>query len=257
MNNPHPSYAVTRCIPHSFLDATVESPPAVPIDIGLARKQHQAYVEALLSFGLTVIQLPADHSHPDCCFVEDCALCVEGVALIANLGAPARRGEELAVAEALRPFLRVERMGEPATLDGGDCLRVGKRIFVGRSKRTNEAGIARVKEVFGPLGYEIIPVPVPGFLHLKCCCSSLGDDAVLLARGTLPPETFGRLPVVLVPREEAYAANCVVVRNKALLPGGFLEAAHAIRAAGLDVIPLDTSEIRKADGSLTCLSILF
>ena len=252
-----PTYALTRGIPESFLAATVEAPPAVPIDLGLAKSQHRAYVEALSSLGLTVILLPPDHSHPDCCFVEDCVLYAGGVALVANAGAPSRRGEEKAVAAALRPYARLEPMHDPATLDGGDCLRIGERIFVGQSKRTNASGLERVREVFERAGYEVVPVPVVGSLHLKCVCSSLGEKAVLLADGTIPPDTFRGLKVVLVPQEEAYAANCLAVNDTALVARGHPETERAIRRAGLQVIALDNSEIRKADGSLTCSSVLF
>ena len=252
-----PAHALTRGIPDSFNAATVETTPEVPIDVELARRQHRAYVEALSSLGLTVILLPPDNSHPDCCFVEDCVLYAEGVALIANLGAPSRRGEQRAVAAALKPYARLETMGEAATLDGGDCLRVGRRIFVGQSKRTNAKGLERVREVFEPMGQEVVPVPVVGSLHLKCCCSKLREDAVLLADGTLPPETFRGLRVVTVPREEAYAANCLTVKGTALIARGYPETERAIRRAGMETIALDNSEIRKADGSLTCSSVLF
>ena len=252
-----PTRALTRGLPESFLAATVEAPPEVPIDLALARRQHRAYVEALSSLGLAVTLLPPDESHPDCCFVEDCVLWAEGVALVANLGAPSRRGEERAVAEALRPYARLEAMQAPATLDGGDCLRIGKRIFVGQSQRTNALGLERVREVFGPMGYEVVPVPVAGSLHLKCICSKLSEEAVLLAEGTMSPDVFRGLQVVLVPHREAYAANCVAVGGTALISRGFPETERAVRAAGLDTVALDNSEIRKADGSLTCSSVLF
>lgn len=252
-----PTHALTRLLPDSFPAATVEAPPLMPIDLARAKGQHRSYVEALSALGLTVILLPADESHPDCCFVEDCVLCADGVALVANLGAASRRGEERAVAEALRPYLRLEAMQAPATLDGGDCLRIGKRIFIGQSKRTNAQGLARVREVFGSLGFEVVSVPVAGSLHLKCFCSKVDEDTVLLADRTVSPEIFHGLRVVLVPHEEAYAANCVAVGGTALISQGFPETERALHAAGLRTVALDNSEIRKADGSLTCSSVLF
>ena len=118
--------AITRAIPDTFADAVVRAAPTEPIRIDLARRQHRAYVDALESLGVTVTVLPAEREFPDCCFVEDCAVYAEGLALITRPGAPSRRGEAESVAEALRPLARLEFMTGPGTLDGGDCLRIGK-----------------------------------------------------------------------------------------------------------------------------------
>src|SRR5687768_9164948 len=133
--------ALTRRIPATFAKALVAHAPGEPIDLDRARAQHDAYVAALRSLGVEVIDLPAIDDHPDCCFVEDCALVAGGVALVTNPGAPSRRGEVETIAEALRGMVtRVERTGGDATIDGGDCLRIGKQWFIGLSGRTNEAG---------------------------------------------------------------------------------------------------------------------
>lgn len=249
--------ALTRAVPETLAQALSQAPPDPPIEIARARAQHEAYVAALRSLGVEVQNLPPDPAHPDCCFVEDTVLVAEGVALVARLGAPSRRGEEAAVVEALRPHLRLERMRAPATLDGGDCLRVGKTIFVGQSGRTNAAGLEHVRGLFGALGCRVVAVAVPGVLHLKCVCSRLDEQTVLLAEGTVPRETFGSLRVVSAPAGEAYAANCVAVGRKVLVSAGHPGTERALRAAGFVTIPLDTGELRKADGALTCCSILF
>jgi len=250
------SHAITRSISDRFQEAVTLAPALEPINVSLARKQHSAYVAALRFLGLTVTELPPLAEHPDCCFVEDCAIYAEGVALITQLGAPSRQGEESTVADALAPFARIERMTAPATLDGGDCMRVGKRWYVGQSARTNAAGIAKVRAVFEPLGFEIDEVPLNNVLHLKCVCSPLGDNCILLAHGSLPRHTFRGVEVVEIPEDETYAANCVRVHDTVLVSRGFPNAATALKAAGFTVLPLEMSEIKKADGSLTCLSIL-
>jgi len=182
----------------------------------------------------------------------------DGLALITRPGAPSRRGEVAALAAALAGRVELAHMEAPATLDGGDCLRVGRRIFVGRSARTNDAGIARLAELFAPRGYRVVAVDLPaGVLHLKCVCSPLDDERVLVAEDMLPADTFADVALVTVPRAEAYAANCLALGGGALMSAGYPRARAAVEAAGLTVTALDSSEIRKADGALTCLSLLF
>lgn len=248
--------AFCREVPVTFDQAIVQSRSSVPIDVRLAQKQHQAYVQALESMGLQVQVLPADWHFPDCCFVEDCAVMAEGVALITRLGATSRRGEETAIAAALEPHVRIERMSEPATLDGGDCLRIGKRYYVGRSQRTNANGVDRLREVFAPLGFEVIEVPLHDILHLKCVCSRLDEETMLLAEGSIAPEVFRNVRIIRVPAAEAYAANCLGVNGMILMPAGFPVTRRAIEDVGFRVVELDQSEIRKADGAMTCMSIL-
>lgn len=249
-------WAITRAIPATFSDAISQQPRRDPIDVARAREQHRAYVSALRSFGVAVEELPPDDAYPDCCFVEDCAVVARGVALITNPGAPSRRGEPPAVRGALARRLRIETMAAPATLDGGDCLVAEDRILVGLSARTNAAGVARLREVFAPLGLRVVPVELGDVLHLKCVCSSLGGCRVLVAEGLLPDAPFEGLDVVSIPREEAYAANVVAVGKSVLAPAGFPATHERLRRAGYHVVPIDNSETRKADGSLTCLSII-
>ena len=253
--------ALTRGIPATFAQATTAVPADPPIDVARARTQHDAYRRALRAIGLEVVTLPADDRFPDGCFVEDCAVLAGGVALITRPGAPSRRGEVDAIEDALVRIVgdaAVHRMEAPATLDGGDCLRVGRTLFIGASARTNAEGIARATAVFAPHGIRVVAVPMPSrdVLHLKCVCSPLGDDRVLLAEGTLPASTFDGFGVVTIPASEAYAANCLAYDGPAIVAEGFPETLSILRGEGLRVTPLDTSEIHKADGALTCLSIL-
>lgn len=254
---PAPPVALVRGVPATFDRALAATPPDPPIDVTLARAQHAAYVDGLRWLGYDVVVLPTQDAHPDGCFVEDAAVVADGVALVARAGAPSRRGEAEAVAAALAARgAVVHRMEEPATLDGGDVLRLGRRLFVGRSPRTNDAGIARLVEVFAPRGLEVAPVPLPpGTLHLKCLCAPLGPDRVLLADGALSPDLFASAAVVRVPAAEAYAANALARRGRVLVAAGHPLTRRALEAAGLEVREIPTSEFRKADGALTCLSI--
>lgn len=249
--------SLTRAMADSFAAALAAVPPDPPIDVARARAQHAAYRAALAALGARVIVLDADEECPDCCFVEDTAVIAGGVALITRPGAPSRRGEVDAVARALAPLIEVATMTAPATLDGGDCLRLGRTLYVGRSARTNAAGVARAAEVFEARGLRVVPVTLPAdVLHLKCVCAPLGDDRVLLAEGTLSAEVFAGADVVWVPRAEAYAANAVAIDDGVIVADGFPRTRAALEAAGFTVHAVATTEVRKADGSLTCLSLL-
>jgi len=252
-----PIRAIVRGVSSSFDQALSADPPVPPIDVSLAKRQHAAYVEALRSTGLEVIPLLPDPQFPDGCFVEDCAVVASGVALVTRPGAESRRGEVDSVARALEPFVRKETMISPATLDGGDCLRSGDRIFVGESDRTNHAGITRLEEVFSPLGYEIVPVPLKGVLHLKCLASPLAGDSVLIAENAPFFDSFdGLVDLLPIPAEEFYAANCVTVGKTGVVAANHPATRRILESSGYTVIPVDLSEFRKADGSITCLSIL-
>ena len=250
--------ALMRGVPASFPDALASAAPASPIDVALARAQHAAYRAALEAAGATVTLLPADEACPDCCFVEDTAVVAGGAALVTRPGAASRRAEVAAVAAALAPVLELVRMTEPATLDGGDCMRLGSTIYVGRSARTNAAGIARLEAVFAPRGIAVVAVELPAsVLHLKCVCSPLGDDRLLLARDTLPASTFPRADILWVPATEAYAANAVAVGTHVIVAAEYPRTHDLLAAAGFAIHPVPTSEVRKADGSLTCQSIVY
>lgn len=249
--------ALCREVSASFDRALTMRPLEAPIDVARARAQHAAYVAALRQAGAEVIVLPAEDALPDACFVEDTAVVAGGLALVTRPGAPSRQAEPAAVAAALAAHLPIETMHAPATLDGGDCLRLGARLYVGRSARTNAEGLARARAVFARRGIAVVELPAPGALHLKSVCSPLGEDAVLVAEGALPAGVFGGARELVVPAEEAPAANVVTVGKAALVAAGFPRTAGLVAAAGCDVLLVDNSELRKADSALTCLSILF
>lgn len=249
--------ALTRGVATSFATALSAKPRASPIDVALARQQVAAYRAALEALGVAVTTLAADERYPDCVFVEDTAMVADDLALIARSGAPSRRGESEAVAAALAPHFELAYVTEPATLDGGDCMRLGSTIYVGRSARTNAAGIARLDEAFAPRGFRVVAVDLPpDVLHLKCVCSPLGDGRVLLARATLPGSTFDA-DIVWVAAEDGYAANAVAVGDRVIAAAEYPRCHDALAAAGFAIHPVPTSEVRKADGSLTCQSILY
>jgi len=245
--------ALVRAVPDSFGAALTMAAKPRPLDPERARAQHAAYVAALRGLGVAVRALPADEACPDCCFIEDTAVVAGDTALLTRPGAASRRGEGEAVAAALADTHRVVRMSGPATLDGGDVLRSGDTLWVGRSGRTDAGGHFAVSLAFP--GLRVVPVDVPGALHLQCVATALGPDAVLLAEGTVDPAVFAGREVVLIPQEEAYAANVVALGGAVLVAAGYPATARALAARGLAVVALDMSEFAAADGSLTCLSL--
>lgn len=255
MRTLDPTHALVRPPSAAIVRAIVRDAAAVPIDPDRVTRQHAGYVAALRAAGLVIVEIPVAPELPDACFVEDQAVVHRGVTVLCRTGAPSRRAEAPEVAAALDPGAYL--VEEPATIDGGDVLALGDRVLVGRSARTNEAGIAALRHAFAGAGIPVYPVDVPGHeLHLKCLCSPLADDLVLVAEGTVDPDAFG-CPVIEVPAEEAYAANAVAVGRTVLVAAGHPETARRVAAAGFEVVAVDTSEIRKADGALTCLSIRY
>jgi dimethylargininase len=228
-----------------------------PIDLRQAVAQHAAYANLLRSLELEVIELPADPALPDCCFVEDAAVVLDEAALLTMPGAASRRGELDAVGAALVPFRPVERTPLPATLEGGDVLRIGRRLFVGRSARTNEAGIARLAAFAEPLGYRVLPVTVTGCLHLKSAVTALDDERVLANPSWVEMSAFVGLAVLQVAPEEPDAANVLRVGGLVVAHPGFPRTLDKLSELGYAVRPLDVSEFLKAEAALTCKSLLF
>jgi dimethylargininase len=249
--------ALLRGIPDSFPRALAAVAPEHPVDVALARAQHRAYRAGLEALGLQVTVLPAREDLPDCCFIEDTAVVADGLAVITRPGAVSRRAEPEAVEVAL-DGVEVVRMTAPATLDGGDVMRVGKTFFVGRSARTNAEGMKQLQAAFAPRGFEVVAVELPaGVLHLKCHCSPLGDGRVLLAEGTIPAEALAGTRVLLVPYAEKDAANCVSIGAQAVVAAEFPRTLELLAKVGFKVHPVPTTEVRKADGALTCQSLIY
>jgi dimethylargininase len=228
-----------------------------PIDVGQAVAQHADYATLLGELGLEVVEIPADPDFPDCCFVEDIAVVLDGLAVLTRPGAASRRGEIPAVEEVLARFRPLARVEAPATLEGGDVLAVGRMLFVGSSPRSNAAGLERLRELAEPLGYRAIAVPVTGCLHLKSAVTALAHDRVLANPFWVDVSLFRELDVIEVPPEEPGAANVLRVRDTIVAHPGFPRTLDRVDALGYDVRPLDVSEFLKAEAALTCKSLLF
>lgn len=245
--------AVVRS-PGRSLSRGLTTQPLGPPDFGRALEQHAAYRDALHSCGLDVIVLDADEHHPDGCFVEDTAVVLDEVAILTRPGDPSRRGEVPAVAQVLGRHRPLARIRPPGRLDGGDVLRVGRHLYVGRSRRTNARGAWQLMDIVSDLGYTASEVPVRAGLHLKSAVTWLDGDTFMATGDVAPGDIPGRL--LRVDDAEAYSANCLRVNDRVLIPSGFPRTRDRVRRLGIPVVELPMSEFEKLDGGLTCLSLL-
>ena len=189
-------------------------------------------------------------------FVEDAAIALDELAIVASMGASSRRGESRSVAEALVKYRPVTRLDPPATLDGGDVMHGGRHVFVGRSRRTNAAAIEQLEEVLAAYEYDVIPVDVKGALHLKSACSIVGKRTILANTEWVDLSPFAGWNVLPVDPSEAWGASVLHADGHVIMPTGFPRTARMLGEYGLTVHEVDLSEIRKAEGGPTCLSIL-
>jgi dimethylargininase len=251
-----PRAAIVR--PPSDAFARAISSAGVAIDPVRARAQHAGYRAALADL-VELVELPADEELPDACFVDDCAVVLGGRALLTRPGAPSRAAEPERLAEALARLVdEVVPMAAPATLDGGDVLRLGRTLVVGRSGRTNQDGVRQLTRFAEAAGgrVEVAAVP-PGTLHLQSAVTALADDAVVGTAELLEQPALRGVPHrLVVAAEEVAAANLLAVGTTALLPAGCPDTAAAVRALGFEVREVDLGEFHKADGGATCLSLL-
>ena len=225
-----------------------------------AIEEHDDYIAALKQCGVEVTELPALEQYPDSCFVEDPAVITRCGAIITNPGAASRNGEKNEILPAIRKFYPEEKIhfitGE-GQLDGGDVMMVGDHFFVGRSARTNEEGIRQFIEILEGWGLSGSEVPLEEVLHLKTGVNYLEDGNMLVSGEFIDKPDFAEYNKVVVPEDEAYGANCIWVNGTVLVPAGYPAAKAAIEKAGYPVIEVDTSEFRKIDGGLSCLSLRF
>ncbi|MFH0760851.1 MAG: arginine deiminase family protein [Bacteroidota bacterium] len=250
-------FAIVRDVPNSFQKCVTTFHNKRKINVALAKQQHQQYCETLSSLGLKLIRIEADDTLPDCCFTEDTVIVFDVFAVITIPGAPSRIPETIEIEKTLSRLKTIVHITKPGTIEGGDVLRIGKKIFIGNSGRTNEEGIRQVASVIKHKGYQVIPVKIRNALHLKSVCTYLGNGCIILAEGYLDEKIFSEYDKIIVPKGEEYCANCLVVNGSVLIPKGFPKTKKIIENNGFPIIEIEMSEIEKAEGALTCLSVIF
>ncbi len=245
--------AFTRAVSPRIAECQLTHLERVPIDPKEAAAQHAAYEQALADAGLEIVRLPELADDPDAVFVEDTALLLGEHAIITRPGAPSRVGEVDSTAEGLRDQFEIHRI-RSGHVDGGDVLRIGRRLYVGISTRTDRAGIAALAELVRPLGYEVIAAEAGACLHLKTGATFAGDGLLLYNPDAINPEQFADVEPFAV--EEPAAANCVRAGDRLILPAGNPRTADKLRARGLKVVEVDVSELQKAEAGVTCMSLI-
>lgn len=249
--------AITRAVGQCLGDCELSFLSRQEIDVAKAAEQHAAYERRLAEMGVRVHALPAEADLPDCVFVEDPAVVVDELAVMTTMGIASRRGEVKSLARVLSGFRGLEFLRAPASLEGGDVMRVGRTLYAGLSRRTNEEGQRQLAEILSPYDYDVRPVRVTGCLHLKTGCSYLGRGVVLINSEWVDASQLKDFELLEVPSAEPWAANALVIGETVLLPEGFPQTQALIEGRGFRVETLDVSELMKAEAGLTCMSIIF
>ena len=221
-------------------------------DYELACKQHEHYIECLKQCGVQVEVLPPLEEYPDSVFVEDPAVVTRSCAIIANPGAASRNGEKNEILPAIKNFITGE-----GHLDGGDVMMVGDHFYVGRSARTNEEGIRQFSEILAKYGMTCSEVTLEKVLHLKTGVNYIENNNMLVSGEFVTKPEFEKYNKILIPEGEEYAANCIWMNGNVIVPEGYPGVAKLVEEAGYRAILCDTSEFRKLDGGLSCMSLRF
>lgn len=248
-----PQRAIVRDVPDAY--ARCLRTEDVEIDVDRARAQHRQYVAALAAAGVEVVRVAADEAHPDACFIEDTAVILGVRALISRPGAPSRRGECGPVAAALAGLCELHTLAEPATLDGGDVLRAGSRLFVGLSSRTDAAGARALADLAAQQQLEVVTVPVAAGLHLKSAVTLVDARTLVLLDDAVDASPFTAAGLEVLRVQEPFGGNVLALGSRVLVSADAPATAALLAARGHPVWVVAVSEFHRGDGALTCLSL--
>ena len=249
--------AVTHAVSPNIGGCELTFMERVPIDYEVAVHQHEEYCRLLARRGVAVTTLYDNLSFADSCFVEDTAIVVDELAIIASMGVVSRRSETAAIASELAKYRELVCVSYPSTLEGGDVLQSGKNIFVGLSTRTNHRGIEEVVRILKALDYRVFPVPVRGSLHLTTACSLIDDETVLINPRWADADSFHNFRILNTPEDEPWAANTFRIGETVCLEASFQRTIELVHEVHDDLEVLNISEFLKAEGGLSCLSLIF
>lgn len=249
--------AITRAVSPAIVCCELSFIDRKPIDLARAREQHQAYELLLAKLGARVVSLPPEPDLPDSMFVEDPAIVLDELAVVLPLGTESRRPEAASLAKELSKYRKLAHIQLPGTLEGGDVLRIGRKVFVGLTRRSNAEGIRQLGEILRPYGYQVIAVPVTGCLHLKSAVTWIADNTLLANRTWFDTKPFEGYDWIDVDPGEPHAANALALGGTIIVPASFPKTRGRIGSLDFRVTPLDISELQKAESGLTCSSLLF
>jgi dimethylargininase len=249
--------AITREVSPSIGRCELTHLPRHEIDVEAARSQHLQYEKTLLDMGCQLRRLPVEPNLPDSVFVEDTAIVLKEFAIITRPGAVSRREETRYVAEVLKEYRPISHIVSPGTLDGGDVLQIGRTLYVGITSRTNETGARQLMELVSPHEYEVEIVQVEGCLHLKSAAALVREDTLLINRSWVDPKPFRAKEYIDIDPMEPYAANALLVGNELVYAANFPKTFHRLQNKGISARIVDVSELQKAEGAVTCCSLIF
>lgn len=252
--------AFTRAVSPRLADCELTHQDRVAIDAAKADAQHFAYERALAQAGYKVIRLPDLPENPDGVFVEDTALLLDGHAVILRPGVVSRAPETRSTAAGLADHFELHHLTD-GHVDGGDVLRIGRTLYVGLSTRTDLAGIAALREVVRPIGFDVVKAELKDCLHLKTGATLAGTDrtgsrVLIYNRESVDPSQFTGVEPLAVDANEPSAANCLRAGDRLILPAGNPRTAQRLRERGFQVVAVDVSELQKAEAGVTCMSLI-
>lgn len=249
--------AITREVSPNINNCELTHFSREAIDVNLARAQHKQYEAGLQAAGCEVQTLPAETDLPDSVFVEDTAIVLDELAIITRPGAASRQPETESIAKALEPYRKPYIIESPGTIDGGDVLRVGKNIYIGLSSRSNQAGIEQMQNILEPFGYKVTGVQVRDCLHLKSAVTQVAKETLLINRNLIDASNFGGVNFIDVDDAEPFAANALLINQEVIYPSSFPRTQKRLADSGISVRVVEVSELIKAEGAVTCCSLIF
>ena len=249
--------AITRQVSPAINQCELTHLEREPIDYKRAFAQHKQYEDALRSTGFKIISLPAEADLPDSVFVEDVALVLDECAIMLNPGATSRRPEVASIEQVLTPYRDIFRIQPPGTVDGGDILTIGRKVYIGISSRSTENAVGQMKVILDQFDYEVFAVQVTGCLHLKSAVTQVNADTLLINPDWVQKENFPGMQFIEVDSSESYAANALWVGESIIYPSSFPKTQAKLAQAGIRMSIIDADELAKAEGAVTCCSLIF
>jgi dimethylargininase len=248
--------AITRAVSPTLAECELTHRPRDPINVAAAVAEHAAYEETLRALGATIVRAPAAPTLPDAVFVEDTAIVVPEAAVLTRPGTPTRRGEVASMATTLGAYRPLRWIQAPGTLDGGDVLRLGRRLYVGLSTRSNREGIAQLGTLLAEWDYTVSAVVLQDCLHLKSAVTQISEHQLLVNPRYVRPDCFGAMDTVSVAPGEPDAANALLIAGAVVYPAHHRATAERLERADARVVRVPAAEIAKAEGGVTCCSVL-
>jgi dimethylargininase len=249
--------AITRAVSRSIVNCELTHLARTPIDVERARSQHAQYEAALRSLGVAVLSLPEEPALADSGFVEDTALVLGECAILLRPGAQSRQPETESIAQVLGHYRRLFHIEAPARVDGGDILRVGRHIYMGLSTRSDTNAAEQLQALLAPFGYELHLVRVTGCLHLKSAVTQVREDTLLINPSWVDKGDFLGVEFIGIDASEPYAANAVLIGGSLVYPSSFPKTQLRLEASGINLLKVDADELAKAEGAVTCCSLIF